>query len=107
MAVENLEVIDVVSIDLYGRAVLTISDELKWDDGNEHLLVLQNKINAYLNAIEGGGLYENYPNAEGRDIIINVVAKYKPTAEAKAFLRKAEEILEAAGYGFAFSVLKK
>lgn len=106
MAVENLEVIDAVSVDLYGRAVLTVSDELKWDDGNEHLLALQNKINAYLRAIEGGGLYENYPNAEGRDII-SVVAKYEPNDEAKTFLKKMKEVLEAAGYGFAFSVLKK
>ena len=107
MSVRNLEVIDIISINLNGNAVLTISDELEWDDKSEHLLTLQNKINAYLSAIEGGGLYENYPDANGRDIIINIVAKYEPNDEAKAFLRKTEDVLRAAGYGFAFSVLKK
>lgn len=107
MSVGNLEVIDIISINLNGNAVLTISDELEWDDKSEHLLTLQNKINAYLSAIEGGGLYENYPDANGRDIIINIVAKYEPNDEAKAFLRKTEEVLKSAGYGFAFSVLKK
>ena len=53
MALENLDVIDIISIDLNGNVVLTVSDNLKWDDGNEHLLILQSKINAYLRAIEG------------------------------------------------------
>jgi hypothetical protein len=105
MAVDNLEIIDIVSINMDGHAVLTISDELKWDE-NEHLLTLQNKINAYLSAIEGGSLYVHYPNAIGKDIVINIVAKYEPTAEATAFLKKMGKILKAAGYGFTFSVLK-
>ena len=58
MSVENFKVIDVASIDLNGNAVLTISDHLEWDEQNEHLLTLQNKINAYLGAIENGGLYK-------------------------------------------------
>lgn len=107
MSVENSKVIDFASIDKNGNAVLTISDHLEWDVGNEHRLALQNKINAYLSAIEDGGFYESYPNAEGRDIIINVIASYEPTGEAKAFLKKTEELLKTAGYGFAFGVLRK
>jgi hypothetical protein len=66
MSVMNLEVVDVISIDLNGNAVLTISDDLTWDDKNEHLLALQNKINAYLGFIESGNIYEEYPNAKDR-----------------------------------------
>jgi hypothetical protein len=39
MSVENTKVIDVVSIDLDGNAILSISDHLEWDDKNEHLLI--------------------------------------------------------------------
>lgn len=106
MSVENLKVIDVVSINEKGNAVLTISDHLEWDAQNEHLLILQNKINAYLGAIETGNFYDEYPDGKGRDIIINVVAKYEPSDTARLFLDTAKKVLESAGYGFEFSILE-
>ena len=105
MSVEYLEVIDIISIDLNGNAVLTISDELKWENINEHLFILQNKINAYLNAIESGTLYESYPNARDRQICINLISKYEPNDEAIEFLNKTKVILETVGYLFTFKVL--
>jgi len=107
MPIENLEVIDVISIDLYGNVVLTISDDLKWDDSSKHLSLLQDKVNSYLNSITNGFLYANYPNAKGRNIVINIAAKYEPDINAKMFLNKLEEILSSSGYGFNFSLLKK
>lgn len=106
MSVENLKVVDFASIDKNGNAVLTISDHLKWDEDNEHLLVLQNKINAYLSAIEVCNFYDDYPDAKGKPVIINIVAKYEPSDNAESFLKKTEEILQSVGYGFRFSVLK-
>lgn len=106
MAVENLKVIDFASINKEGNTVLTISDHLKWDDNNEHLLMLQNKINVYLSAIETGNLYGEYPDAKGRNIIINIVAQYEPDENARLFLNTTEKILQSAGYGFEFSILK-
>lgn len=107
MPLSNLEVVDVVSIDLIGNAVLTISDDLMWDDNNnEHLFALQSKINAYLGFIESGNLYQEYPNAKDRGITINIVAKYEPNDNARLFLDTTKKILQSAGYGFEFSVLK-
>ena len=54
MSVENSQVIDAISINPQDVVVLTISDHLEWDEENEHLLLLQNKINAYLGVIESG-----------------------------------------------------
>ena len=34
------------------RAVLTISDHLDWEEEGEHLLLLQDKLNHYLEFIE-------------------------------------------------------
>jgi hypothetical protein len=106
MSVENLKVIDFASIDKNGYAVLTISDHLQWDDNNEHLLILQNKINAYLNSIESGNFYSDYPDAKGRNIIIRIVAKYEPNTDAKSFFKKTKEFLQSAGYRLEFKVLK-
>ena len=44
MSVEILNVIDFVSSDKNGNVVLTISDHLEWDEENNHLLLLQDKI---------------------------------------------------------------
>jgi hypothetical protein len=108
MSVTDLEVIDVISIDPNGNAVLTISDHLIWDEKNEHLMVLQNKINSYLGFIESGNVYEEYPNAKDRNIVIQIVAKYEPNNNNNAmiFLERVEETLRSAGYGFDFSVAK-
>ena len=103
MSVEDLKVIDFVSIDKTDKAVLTISDHLEWDDNNEHLLILQNKINAYLEAIENGNLYKQYPKAENRKIVINIAVKYAPNKTGKIFLQKVKGTLEAAGYGYSFT----
>jgi hypothetical protein len=106
MSVENIKVIDFASIDKKGKAVFTISDHLMWDDKNEHLMILQNKINAYLSFIESGNVYQDYPNAKGREIIINIVAKYQPNTNARLFLNATKEILQSAGYEFKFKVLE-
>lgn len=106
MSVTNLEVVDAISIDLMGNAVLTIADDLLWDNNNEHLFTLQNKINAYLEFIESGNLYQKYPDADGRNIVINIALKYEPNNNAKEFFNTCRQILESAGYSFYFEVLK-
>ena len=106
MSVENLNVIDIVSIDKDGNAVLTISDHLEWDLNNEHLLILQKKINIYLGSLENGSLYESYPQAKGRDIAINIIAKYPPNKDGEIFIERAKETIESAKYKFSFSIHK-
>lgn len=105
MSLKNLEVVDIISIDLMGNAVLTISDDLQWDNVNEHLNLLQSKINTYLKFIEDGGLYLQYPDAEGRNILINIFFKYKPNTVANNFLFEVREILHNAGYDFKTKIL--
>ncbi len=105
MSVENLNILDAVSIDKNKNVVLSISDHLEWDEGNEHLLILQNKINLYLTAIENGSLYEEYPDAKNRDIVINIAAKFSPNNDGEIFLKRVKETLNLAGYAFSFSVL--
>ena len=107
MPVDDLTVIDFVSLDLNGNTILTISDHLEWDENNEHLFILQSKINVYLDAIENGSLYEAYPDAKNRNIIIQVAAKYEPNEIAEVFLERTEETLKTGGYDFSFSVFQQ
>jgi hypothetical protein len=105
MSVEDLQVIDFVSIDLNGNAVLTISDHLEWKEDNEHLLILQNKINAYLAAVENGDLYDNYPNAKDRKIVIDISLKYALNNDGETIMERIKEALKNAGYGFYYTVI--
>ena len=102
MSVDQKDVIDVVSIDEDDNVVLTISDHLPWDTENVHLLVLQEKINAYLAAIESGELQKSYPKANNRNIIIRIIAMNSPNKEGQDFLNQVDAILKSAGYGFEF-----
>lgn len=45
-------------------------------DDTEHISLLQAKLNSYLRFVESGEIYQSYPNAEGRQILIDIVGKY-------------------------------
>ena len=104
MSIEQPNVVDAIGIDdPSGDVVLTITDHLEWgDDGKDHLLLLQEKINTYLRFVESGELLESYPAAEGRNAVISVVAKYPPNKDAKEFFDQAASIVSNAGIGLRF-----
>ncbi len=106
MSIENFNIIDFISIDEQKNVVLTISDHLDWDPERQHLFMLQKKINAYLEAIEGGGLFDSYPDAKGKHLIISISAKYKPSNDGMKFLENVKRIVTSAGYGFNFKVIE-
>jgi hypothetical protein len=68
------------------------------------LLILQNKINAYVGAIETGDLYEQYPDAKNRNIVILVIAKYKTNEEGERLFDLIQMALKEAGYGLKICV---
>ena len=98
MSIEQLDKIDIISTGKNGRIVLTISDHLEWDGEGEHALLLQDKINAYLHFIETGQIFEEYPDAKGRKIVITISMKYLPNKEGLDFLKQCREIVSNLGY---------
>lgn len=106
MAVDNKNVIDLISINPDGNAVLTISDHLEWDTENYHLSILQEKINSYLDGLESGQIYESYPDAKNKDFVIQVVMKHQPNQDGKKFLDMTTNFLADHGYEFKYYQLK-
>lgn len=103
MSVENRNTVDFVAIDKLGRVVLTISDHLDWSKELEHLYLLQDKIDAYLSFIESGELLQEYPDADGRTPVIEIIAKFNPPDNAKTtqeFFRHVTELLKKSGIQF-------
>ena len=104
MSVDNLGVIDFIT-EKEDTVILTISDHLEWDEENDHLFLLQEKINAYLMAIESGQLVSKYPASVGKQVSISVALKYEPNEIGRLFFSRVDEVLSKAGYGFSFYVL--
>jgi hypothetical protein len=108
MSVEDVDKIDLVTGERKtGDMILTISDHLDWGENEgEHLLVLQKKLNTYLEFIESGQIYANVPQAAGRKIVIQVMGQFPLSEEAKKFYRLAGEAIEDAGFSLRFELLE-
>jgi hypothetical protein len=105
MALEQTDKVDFISISRQTADVkLTLVDALDWTNERHHLTLLQDKINAYLSFIESGEIDRVYPSGIGRQRLINIVARYKPTAAGLVFLDRIRLLVEGAGFGFHFSV---
>jgi hypothetical protein len=105
MSVNQTDKIDFISTRQDGKVVLTISDHYSWSE-TWHVQLLQDKINAYLQFIESGQIFGDYPNATGQELIIETVLKFEPNEKATSFLEKAKEIITKTGIGFQWRVLK-
>ncbi|MDR2838508.1 MAG: hypothetical protein LBV49_08135 [Azonexus sp.] len=99
MSVDQTNVVDAIGIDnVTGDVIITITDHLGWSENeSEHLLLLQEKLNAYLIFIEGGQLLDTYPNAKGRAVLIDIVCKYPLSQRAQGFCDQVTQIIEGAG----------
>jgi hypothetical protein len=100
MAVDNPDVVDIMSIDPCGSVVLTVSDHLDWINSASHQSILQAKINRYLAFVESGEILDRYPDARGRNVVIQVITQHGPDAEALSFLERARHAVGQAGIEF-------
>jgi hypothetical protein len=92
MALEKPEIVDAVGIENdTGFAVLTIADQWDWEDERKHLLALQAKLSAYFGFIGGGQIWETYPQAVGRQLVIDVVGRFPIPQAGSDLLKRASE----------------
>jgi hypothetical protein len=104
MAIDQTGVIDFAGIDPNtDEAILFITDHLEWENDDElHMSLLQEKINAYVRSIESGEIYQLYPKASGRELLIRVVSKYPMSAQANIFCERIRVYLLHAGFKIEF-----
>lgn len=104
MSIENTQVIDIISSAPDGSSTtLTATDHLEWG-GREHLMAIQEKLNAYLAFIESGEIFDSYPIAKGTELRIEVVCKYEPDEEGRKFLALCGDAILNAGFSFGYRV---
>lgn len=98
MSVTDRNIIDFGHID-GDKITLCISDHIPWDADilDAHLVILQDKINDYLDFISSGQIFEEYGN-EDKTPNIKVIFCYEPVKEAVDFLNSAKAVINSSGY---------
>lgn len=105
MAVSDKDKIDSIGTDSgFGNVILTINDDLSWRNEYEHLNILQDKINSYLEFIDNGELYKNYPNAEGKRIEILINFENGITPKCQAYLNRVRNRLVILGINVVYNI---
>lgn len=89
-SLDNPKIVDAIGTEkITGDIILTITDSWDWNDEQKHLIALQDKLNSYFDFIESGQIFEEYPNAKGRRIIVDVVTRFPLPEIGLQFLEKA------------------
>jgi hypothetical protein len=104
VSIEQKDKIDLINWNEKDKElVLTITDHLTWDgDQKNHIWLLQEKINQYLNYIENGDLDERFIQLSDNKITIRVVGLHKPFGLAVEFYNSAASKLFAASVNLKF-----
>lgn len=93
MAIDKFDQIDAVGIEKNSDfAVLTILDAWDWQDEHKHLSALQSKLNGYLKFVESGQIWVSYPDAAGRQLVIDVIGRFPIPQIGIELLRRASEV---------------
>lgn len=96
MAVDNANVIDGMAIDKEKNAIcLLLTDHLPWNgDGSmnehDHLVLLQDKINAYISYLETKQYETIYPETSFDMAVIEICFKYEITQNCEKFLNAVQ-----------------
>ena len=98
MSIEQADVVDAIGIDtVTDEVVLTVTDHLDWLDLENHIFLIQEKLNAYLSFVESGEISESYPKANGRKIRVDLIGKYEIVREAEPYIEQMREVMKGAG----------
>jgi hypothetical protein len=106
MSIENPYKVDAIGLDIEtSRVILTITDHLEWvGSTDDHRKMLSEKLNAYLAFVEGE-VYEAYPQAKGKDIVISVIGQFDLSPIGCEFFTNARETIKNAGLRLEFKRL--
>lgn len=97
MSIDNVNVVDGLAADQRnGVLYLLLTDHLEWVQSEnalserDHLLLLQEKINAYISFIEEEQFKSKYPNLELQLAIIEIHFQYDITENCERFLQAVQ-----------------
>lgn len=101
MSVLDGKVIDASALN-NKTVILAIFDALPWREYiiETHITALQNKLNDYLDFIEGDQISQHYTQDQYEQVVIRLIAKYNFNDKALYYLNMAKDAVGKAGYFF-------
>lgn len=98
MSVLDRETVDGMALDKDRKGIrLLITDHLDWSNEYNHLLVLQDKINAYIVFCEEHQYNQVYKNILVEYAIFEIHFKFEPTIKAMNFLEQVQRHVNEMG----------
>lgn len=102
--VDNKTVDGIALTDDKSGIILLITDHLDWEDEYKHLILLQEKINAYVSFIEERQYVEIYPCESINYSLIEVHFLYNLTCNAEKFIHTVNNQLNELGIGIRYYI---
>ena len=108
MTIDNLNSVDFISLPKDNKidAVLSIVDHLDWSNEESHLKLIQSKVYRYLDFIESGEIYKEYPDAKSRKFTIEISGLYPLTIKGKELINALTNYLAEQNYILKWKNLK-
>ncbi len=92
MSISDVEKVDGIGISKDRQQLdLLITDHLDWENEYDHLILLQDKINAYLGFIESNQYLEIYPGQHFASFNIEIHFKYGTTPNCIKFIEYVDK----------------
>lgn len=105
MSVEETRLIDLISVGNDPRSIrLTVSDHMAWK--SDHLLILQKKLNAYLDFLDSGEAKDRFPDLADLPIWIDVKFANEPDEQGLEFLRRVQQTMCEDGIRFTWEKIE-
>jgi hypothetical protein len=106
--VQNPSLIDLITVDLTSnKVVLAMIERRPWGAVPEQLGQIEEKINRYLGYVLDGFLVQQYPQYEGRPVIIRLDCAEEAHGEAIRFVAAAAHAIASHGLELAVNVLPR
>lgn len=107
MSILDTDKIDTIATKPDSNVVkLVIADHLDWVDADEHCVLLQEKINTYIEFVESGQLKRTKqpPIPENEKIVITLAALCRPSPAGMEFLSKVKVFLAEINLAFEIEI---
>lgn len=112
MSIRKTKVVDWLGLEKgTGDIILTVLDDEDWGNEQEHIELLQEKLNTYLAFIESGEVYERLASDLGRAVArttpikVSILAKHPVPPWVQEFLKYAKDMFKGAGFALTHKVL--
>jgi hypothetical protein len=107
VTVEEADRIDSVTLSADGGSYRLLMTEVRpFEDSDEQFTQLMEKVNAYVEFIQTGQLYDRFPEARGKALDVRLICRNEPVGERFVkLLRAATALFARHGVDFAVEVI--